>query len=112
MKFNSVCVLGLGYIGLPTACTLATRGLKVSGIDINDQVIETLKTGRVHIHEPGLSNLVENALQSGNLTLSTQPTPADAFIIAVPTPFYDDKRADMRAVTAATESNPPRSATK
>ena len=104
MKFNTVCVLGLGYIGLPTACTFATHGLKVVGVDVNNQVIETLKNGGVHIHEPGLRQLVENALISGNLTLITQTTPADAFIIAVPTPFFDDKRSDMRAVTAATES--------
>jgi UDP-N-acetyl-D-mannosaminuronic acid dehydrogenase len=101
---EKVCVLGLGYIGLPTASTFATQGLRVVGVDTNPQVLETLNNGGLHIHEPGLRTLVQAALGSGNLTLSPQPESADAFIIAVPTPFYDDKRADMRAVIAAAES--------
>lgn len=114
MKFQRICVLGLGYIGLPTACTLATHGLKVVGVDINPHVIETLRNGDIHIHEPGLKAVVESALTSGNLTVSFQPEEADAFLIAVPTPFYEDRHgeyhgrryrlADMRAVTAATEA--------
>jgi UDP-N-acetyl-D-mannosaminuronic acid dehydrogenase len=114
MKFEKICVLGLGYIGLPTASTFATHGLRVVGVDIDPNVISTLQNGGLHIHEPGLRMLVREALSSGNLTVSEQPEPADAFIIAVPTPFYEDKHgtyagqsyrlADMRAVTAATES--------
>jgi UDP-N-acetyl-D-mannosaminuronic acid dehydrogenase len=114
MNFQKICVLGLGYIGLPAASTFATHGLNVVGVDINPYVIETLKSGDIHIHEPGLRNLVESALTSGNLTVSHQPEEADAFLIAVPTPFYDDKHgeyegrqyrlADMRAVTSATEA--------
>ena len=104
MKFRKICVVGLGYIGLPTASTFATHGLRVVGVDVNQRVLETLRSGGLHIHEPGLRTLVQAALGSGSLTVSDAPEPADAFIIAVPTPFYDDKRADMRAVTAAAEA--------
>jgi len=76
-------------------------------MDINPTIIHTLQCGSLHIQEPGLEALVEGALCTGNLTISSQVEAADAFIIAVPTPFYDDKRADMRAVTSAAESIVP-----
>ncbi len=104
MKFEKICVFGLGYIGLPTSSTFATHGIRVIGVDINPTVISTLRNGDLHIHEPGLRTLVQAALGSGNLTVHDQPEPADAFIIAVPTPFYDDKRADMRSVIASAEA--------
>jgi len=104
VDFQKVCVLGLGYIGLPTASTFATHGLHVVGVDINSQVVEILRNGGLHIHEPGLRTLVKAALGSGNLVISGQLEEADAFIIAVPTPFFADKRADLRAVTSAAES--------
>ena len=114
MNFHKICILGLGYIGLPTASTFATHGLKVVGVDINPHVIETLRKGEIHIHEIGLRSVVESALSSGNLTVSFEPEEADAFLIAVPTPFhldrygeYEGRRyrlADMQAVTAATEA--------
>src|SRR5215216_6131582 len=114
VNFQKICVLGLGYIGLPTASTFATYGLRVVGVDINQHVIGTLENGNIHIHEPGLRTIVESALRSGNLTVSLQPEEADAFLIAVPTPFYEDqygeydgrkfRLADMRAVASATES--------
>jgi UDP-N-acetyl-D-mannosaminuronic acid dehydrogenase len=114
VNFQKICVLGLGYIGLPTASTFATHGLKVTGVDINPSVIEILKSGNLHIHEPGLRSVVESALQSGNLTVSLQPQEADAFLIAVPTPFHEDqygeydggkyRLADMSAVISATEA--------
>ena len=107
VNFEKICVMGLGYIGLPTASTFATYGLRVVGVDVNPQVISTLSNGGLHIHEPGLRTLVQAALGSGNLTVSEKPEEADAFIIAVPTPFYEDKRADMRAVTSATEAIVP-----
>ena len=108
MKFQKLCVLGLGYIGLPTASTFATHGVEVVGVDVNEKIIETLKSGGLHIHEPGLGELVAKAVQTGMLRVATRPEPADAFIIAVPTPFYDsDKRADMRAVKSATEAITP-----
>jgi len=114
VNFQKICVLGLGYIGLPTASTFAVNGLNVLGVDINPNVVATLQQGDIHIHEPGLRAVVAQAIQSGNLTFSTQPAEADAFIIAVPTPFKDRelgdyngqkyKLADMRAVTSATEA--------
>ncbi len=87
MNFDTVCILGLGYIGLPTASTLATHGLRVIGVDVNPKVVATLRNGGLHLHEPGLRTLVRAALQSGNLSVSETPAEADAFIIAVPTPF-------------------------
>ncbi len=114
MKFNQICVLGLGYIGLPTASTFATHGLRVVGVDINRKVTETLRNGGLHIHEPGLRTLVQAAIKSGNLEISEIPTPSDAFIIAVPTPFKEsplgaqaDPQADMSFVRAAAESIVP-----
>ena len=117
MNFQKICVLGLGYIGLPTASTFATHGIQVIGVDVNQHVLDTLKNGGIHIHEPGLRTVVEAAIKSGKLTVSGQPEEADAFLIAVPTPFYLDKTgeyegepyklADMRAVTSAAEAIVP-----
>ena len=107
MRFNKICVFGLGYIGLPTASTFATHGLRVVGVDVNPQVIQTLHTGGLHIHEPGLRTLVQAAIGSGNLTICEQADAADAFIIAVPTPFHEDKSADLRFVTSAAEAIVP-----
>ena len=117
MNFQKICVLGLGYIGLPTASTFAAHGVKVIGVDTNPHVIETLRSGNIHIHEPGLRTVVEAAVRSGNLTVSAEPEEADAFLIAVPTPFHEDqyneyegrkyKLADMRAVTSAAEAIVP-----
>ncbi len=117
MNFEKICILGLGYIGLPTASTFAAHGLDVLGVDVNQRIVETLRSGEIHIHEPGLRDIYRAALASGKLRLSTQPEQADAFVIAVPTPFQDDqsgeyngrsyKRADMRAVTSAAESIVP-----
>jgi UDP-N-acetyl-D-mannosaminuronic acid dehydrogenase len=117
MNFKKVCILGLGYIGLPTASLFATHGMQVLGVDINPGIIETLKGGGLHIHEPGLGEALQTALKSGNLALGLAPEAADAFIIAVPTPFYEHdlgqyngqsyKKADMRAVISATQSIVP-----
>ena len=117
MNFKKICVLGLGYIGLPTASTFATHGLQVVGVDVNPSVLATLRKGEIHIHEPGLREELEAALKTGNLTINETPVEADAFIIAVPTPFYEDKfgeyngqtykLADMRAVTSAAEAIVP-----
>ena len=103
MEFKKICMLGLGYIGLPTASMFANAGLEVVGVDVNEDVVRMLQGGELHIHEPGLRDAVRQAIETGRLTFSNQTVEADAFIIAVPTPFYDDKRADMRAVTTATE---------
>ena len=107
MKFNKICVIGLGYIGLPTASTFATSGLQVVGVDVNSQIVAGLQNGELHIYEPGLRTLVQAALHSGHLTVREKPEAADAFIIAVPTPFFDDKRADLDFVKSATESIVP-----
>jgi len=104
VQFKKICVLGLGYIGLPTASTFATHGVEVVGVDVNQRVVETLKNGGLHIHEPGLRTLVSAALRSGKLRVSDAPEPADAYIIAVPTPFTGDKRADLSYVRNATEA--------
>lgn len=108
MKFEKICVLGLGYIGLPSASSFATHGLKVIGVDVNDQVVHTLRNGDIHIHEPGLRTLVQAAVRSGNLVISSTPEEADAFLIAVPTPFIEeDKTADLSCVVTAAESIVP-----
>jgi UDP-N-acetyl-D-mannosaminuronic acid dehydrogenase len=107
VKFSKICVLGLGYIGLPTAGTFATCGVKVVGVDVNPVVVETLRNGDLHIREPGLRTIVQAAFQSGNLTVQPRPEEADAFIIAVPTPIHADKTADLAYVTSAAESIRP-----
>jgi UDP-N-acetyl-D-mannosaminuronic acid dehydrogenase len=104
----------MGYIGLPTAATLAGRGLEVVGVDVNESVLEKLQKGELHIQEPGLGDLVGGAIRSGRLTFNRTPVEADAFIIAVPTPFKEQERgqvnnqeykiADMTAVRSAAES--------
>jgi UDP-N-acetyl-D-mannosaminuronic acid dehydrogenase len=117
VKFNKIVVLGLGYIGLPTASTFASHGIDVVGVDVNPNVLASLRRGEVHIQEPGLREAMESALASGRLRVSEAPVEADAFLIAVPTPFHEDrtgtyegqkfKLADMHAVTAATEAIVP-----
>ena len=107
MKFDTLCVIGMGYIGLPTASVFANKSVQVTGVDTNTHIIEGLKAGKPHIFEPGLGELLLEAIHSGHLAISNDVVPADAFIIAVPTPFYGDKRADLRAVVAASEAVVP-----
>jgi UDP-N-acetyl-D-mannosaminuronic acid dehydrogenase len=107
VEFKKICVLGLGYIGLPTASTFATHGVQVVGVDVNQRVVEVLRNGEIHIHEPGLRTLVQAAFHSDNLRVTEQPEPADAFIIAVPTPITPEKQADLQYVVAAAESIVP-----
>ena len=104
VSYQTLCVLGLGYIGLPTASTFATHGLKVIGVDTNPMVVESLNNGKVHLFEPGLRTLVQAAIRSGNLVLKDKPQPADAYIIAVPTPFKEGKKANLDFVINAAES--------
>jgi len=101
---KKICVLGLGYIGLPTASIFATNGFEVAGVDSNDSVVQLLKNGKVHIEEPGLKTLVQAALNSKNLKISSKPEEADVFIIAVPTPFKEDKKPDLSYIESATHS--------
>ena len=91
MAFRSVTVIGLGYIGLPTAAMFASQGVKVVGVDVSEHAIEAINDGRVHIVEPGLDVMVESAVNAGNLVATDKPRSADAFVIAVPTPFKDQQ---------------------
>jgi UDP-N-acetyl-D-mannosaminuronic acid dehydrogenase len=102
-RFKKVCILGLGYIGLPTASMFATHGVDVVGVDVNPHVVETLNRGEIHIEEVGLAELVKQAVNDGKFVVKTQPEAADAFIIAVPTPIKDDKSAQMKMVASASE---------
>ena len=87
VEFNKVSVIGLGYVGLPTAAVIANRDIDVLGVDVNSEIVETINQGDIHIVEPDLDILVRSAVSSGKLSAATSPEPADAFIIAVPTPF-------------------------
>lgn len=107
MNFSRLCVLGMGYIGLPTASTFATHGLKVIGVDVSNRVVQILQNGEIHIQEPGLKTLVQAAFHSGNLQVKPQPESADAFFISVPTPVQPDKSADLSYVLSAAESIVP-----
>lgn len=102
-----VCVLGLGYIGLPTASMFATHGVSVLGVDVKQEVIDVLGEGNIHIEEPGLKTIVKSALGSGNLQVSTSPGPSDVYIIAVPTPISPAKKADLSFVESAARSIVP-----
>ncbi|MEP6784639.1 MAG: UDP-N-acetyl-D-mannosamine dehydrogenase [Sphingomonadales bacterium] len=104
---TKVAVLGLGYIGLPTAAVVARSGAQVLGIDIHEHVVETVNSGGVHIEEVDLDALVQGVVQRGLLRASTTLEPADVFIIAVPTPFDDDHAPDVRHVLSAAGSIAP-----
>ena len=104
MRFQSVCVLGLGYIGLPTASTFSKSGLKVLGVDVDQNVLDNLNQRRIHIQEPGLYELVKEALDSRSLKLSDHPEEAAAYVIAVPTPVTEDNQADLTHVLEAAEA--------
>ena len=105
---QKIVVMGLGYIGLPTASMLATKGHTVLGIDVNEQAVNTINSGRIHIVEPDLDILVRSAVNSGNLKASLTPEEADTFIIAVPTPFKESNgnpnAPDLSYIEAATRT--------
>lgn len=104
---KKVCVIGLGYIGLPTATVLAHNGFEVHGVDINEKAVELINNGQVHIYEPDLDIMVKKAVESGNLKASAIPEKADVFIIAVPTPFKENHKPDLTYVEQATRSISP-----
>ena len=104
---KTVCVLGLGYVGLPMAAVLASRGLSVLGVDINEQTVTLINQGKVPIVEPDLDILVNAAVATGRLKVAARPAPADAFIIAVPTPLDAGHKPDLAHVRAATDSIAP-----
>jgi UDP-N-acetyl-D-mannosaminuronic acid dehydrogenase len=105
-RLRTVSVIGLGYIGLPTAVVLASRGVSVIGVDINDDVVTKINRGEVHIVEPDLDAVTARVVQNGLLRATTSVSEADAFVIAVPTPFHDGK-ADMAYVNAAATAIAP-----
>ncbi len=102
-----ICVLGLGYIGLPTAALLATKGYTVHGVDVTDEVVDTINRGEIHIYEPDLDILVKSAVHSGRLTAGREPQNAEIFVVAVPTPFADGHAPDVSYVEAATRTLAP-----
>ncbi|MEM8946994.1 MAG: NAD(P)-binding domain-containing protein, partial [Planctomycetota bacterium] len=103
-KTPSVCVVGLGYIGLPTASVLADRGYQVHGVDVSENIVDCINRGEIHIHEPHLSELVQRVVDCGDLTASLQPQQADVFFICVPTPIQSNKTPDLTYVRQAARS--------
>lgn len=102
-SFNEAVMMGLGYIGLPTAAIMAKNGIKVIGVDINKSVVETVNKGEIHIVEPELAGLVNIVIKEKRLKASTKPSISDVFLIAVPTPFKDDHAPDISYVESATK---------
>ncbi|GHT66635.1 UDP-N-acetyl-D-mannosamine dehydrogenase [Spirochaetia bacterium] len=94
--------MGLGYIGLPTAAVAASKGIQITGVDVNPEVVDTINQGKIHIAEPELDRLVKTVVEKGNLKAALQPEEADAFFIVVPTPFKQNHRADISFVESAT----------
>src|SRR5579872_4796455 len=103
-EMQSVVVVGLGYIGLPTAAVIASRGMHVVGVDVSEHVIKTVASGAIHIEEPDLAGLVQKVVSSGSLKVATEPVEADVFVIAVPTPINEEKHSELRSVMAAVDS--------
>ena len=101
---KTVCVVGLGYIGLPTAATLASRGVDVIGVDINPQVVEAVNAGQPYFSEPDLDMLLRAATTLRKLRATSQPEPANAFVIAVPTPFNDDRSPNLDYIDLAADA--------
>jgi UDP-N-acetyl-D-mannosaminuronic acid dehydrogenase len=106
-SYEQICVVGLGYIGLPTASLLATKGFKIHGVDTNAAIINKIQNGQLHIYEPDLDIIFKSAIGSGNLTVDLQPIAADIFIIAVPTPFKDNHVPDISYIEAAARAIAP-----
>lgn len=104
---KDICILGLGYIGLPTAALLANQGFKVFGVDVTEDVVNTVNNGEIHIVEPELDAYVAKAVKDKNLVAGLKPKPADVFIIAVPTPFHDGHVPNIDYVEAATRAIVP-----
>ncbi|WP_372763546.1 UDP-N-acetyl-D-mannosamine dehydrogenase [Litorivivens sp.] len=108
MKIERISVIGLGYIGLPTAAMFASRKLEVIGVDVNERAVDTINRGEIHIVEPDLDMVVQAAVKEGYLRATTTPEPADAFLIAVPTPFEGkNHQPDLRFIEAACQSIAP-----
>src|SRR5690606_29662528 len=111
MQFNTISMVGLGYIGLPTAAVFASRKIKVIGVDVNQKAVDTINRGEIHIVEPDLDAVVRTAVNDGYLRASTTPEPADALLIAVPTAFkkgeINDHEPDLAYIESASKSIAP-----
>ncbi|MBG3131462.1 MULTISPECIES: UDP-N-acetyl-D-mannosamine dehydrogenase [Proteus] len=107
MSFETISVIGLGYIGLPTAAAFASRKKSVIGVDVNQHAVDTINKGQIHIVEPDLDKVVKQAVEEGHLKAYTTPQPADAYLIAVPTPFKGEHEPDLAYVEAAARSIAP-----
>lgn len=111
MSFNTISVVGLGYIGLPTAAMFASQKIKVIGVDVNQHAVDTINRGEIHIVEPDLDMIVHDAVTEGYLKATTTPEPADAFLIAVPTPFKNNDseipEPDLSYIKKASEAIAP-----
>ena len=107
MSFETISVIGLGYIGLPTAAVFASRKKKVIGVDVNQKAVDTINRGEIHIVEPDLDMVVHAAVTEGYLKAVTIPEPADAFLIAVPTPFKGDHEPDLSYIESASKAIAP-----
>lgn len=109
MQFNTISMIGLGYIGLPTAAVFASRKQRVIGVDVNQEAVNIINNGEIHIVEPELDIIVHAAVKQGYLRATTVPEPADAFLVAVPTPFHTDEngqhhKADLSYIEAAAKA--------
>ncbi|MDP3815349.1 UDP-N-acetyl-D-mannosamine dehydrogenase [Pseudomonas sp.] len=107
MSFETISVIGLGYIGLPTAAVFASRKKKVVGVDVNQKAVDIINRGEIHIVEPDLDMVVHAAVTEGYLRATSQPEAADAFLIAVPTPFKDDHEPDLSYIESASKAIAP-----
>ncbi len=107
MNIEKICVIGLGYIGLPTASLLANRGYKVHGVDLVQETVDIINQGKIHIVEPDLDTFVQSAVNSGNLIANTVADEADIFIIAVPTPFKANHVPNIDYIISATKGLAP-----
>lgn len=105
--FDRISMIGLGYIGLPTAAVFAAYGSRVIGVDVSAHVVDTVNAGQIHIVEPELDGIVHKAVNDGNLHATLTPEPADAFIISVPTPFRDEFQPDLKYIEDAAHSIAP-----
>jgi UDP-N-acetyl-D-mannosaminuronic acid dehydrogenase len=105
--FKTISMIGLGYVGLPTATLFASRKKTVIGVDVNQHAVDTINQGKIHIVEPELDMLVQAVVTAGYLRATTTPEPAEAFLIAVPTPFTDGHKPDLSYVEAAAKSIAP-----
>lgn len=106
-RFSRICVVGMGYIGLPTSAVFADNGIEVVGVDVNPAAVDSINAGKPHITEPDLDVLLRRVVQDGKLRATLTPEAADAFILAVPTPFKGDHEPDVSYIKAACRSIAP-----